>query len=108
MANLGRLHLRHLFLDIRVLAHRVARHISGHRARYGRDTEEWEGLDIATVLEEVGLQPMQVYITRRQSHIAQYVATRPLIEEAIGAVRRSGSSYKRKFWWERILEVYNS
>ena len=47
--------------------------------------------------------PFQVYIARRQSHIAQYVATYPLIEEAIGADRRSGSSFKRKFWWEQDI-----
>ena len=44
---------------------------------------------------------MPIYISRQQDHIAQYVATRPLIEEAMGADRRSGSSYKRKCWWQQ-------
>lgn len=57
--------------------------------------------DITTVLDNVGVQPMPIYISRQQDHIAQYVATRPLIEEAMGADRRSGSSYKRKFWWQQ-------
>jgi hypothetical protein len=83
--------------------HRMARQITGYRARYCRITQEWSAEDIGVVLASAGMFSIVEYISRRRNTIAEYIATRPIFQAASTASRRSGSSSMRKFWWDQSL-----
>ena len=47
-----------------------------------------------------GLEGVEVYITRRQNMVAQYIATRQILELGVEVKRRTGS-WVSKRWWEQ-------
>ena len=76
----------------------VARRLTGRTAQRHRDGS-WTYPDIRLTLEEAGLFPMHVYITRRQNTIAAYVATRPIGD--IARTEEPPSGAHRLRWWDQ-------
>ncbi len=56
------------------------------------------------VLEECGLRPMAEYVLRRRSSIAEYVATRPLLQ-ACNDGKPLRETPHRLWWWEQEFSV---
>ena len=51
-------------------------------------------------MAEVGLQEVETYFSRRQNTVAQFIATRPIIDLCLAAVRRLGSQVAKR-WLEQ-------
>jgi hypothetical protein len=64
--------------------HRMARQITGRRARFCRITQEWDG----KISASVGMSTIEEYISRWRKTIAEYIATRPIFQAASSASRR--------------------
>ena len=79
--------------------HRAARRITGNQARR-LPNGDWEYPPLAPALEAAGLWPMKEYVRRRQAHIAEYVATRPIFQLCSQAPALSGSSRALR-WWQQ-------
>ena len=56
---------------------------------------------IGAELLMVGLEEIKVYITSFQNTVAQYIATRPIMELCLATERKPVMSLYRK-WWEQI------
>ena len=56
------------------------------------------------VLEECGLKPIAEYINVRQQTIAEYLATRPILEDCVQGKRRQGV-IPRRWWWEQEMDL---
>jgi hypothetical protein len=79
---------------------RVARRIAGKQP-YLRAGEWIYPPILDKVLEEVGLNPVEDYILKRQNTVADYIATRPIFDLCLDAERQSGSQSSRR-WWEQV------
>jgi hypothetical protein len=80
--------------------HKCARRISGLMARQTATGLYY--LPLATAMAEAGLYPIQEYIRRRQSAIAQYIATRPVYARCQeGPPRLSGLASRLLRYWEQ-------
>jgi hypothetical protein len=75
-----------------------------NKPRKDAATNKWTYPKTEEVLEEVGLHSMEHYIRVCRDTIAQYIATRPILELCRGAERRRGSS-SRHFWWEQPISL---
>ena len=64
--------------------------------RYGTWMYPPIGSDLATV----GMDEIGVYISLRQKTVAQYIATRPIMDLCLAAERKPGLQLSRK-WWEQ-------
>ena len=64
----------------------------------------WEYPDGDAVLEEVGLRSIESYIEKRWNTIAEFVATRPILEFCRGAGRKRGSQ-PHCLWWEHPMDL---
>ena len=59
-------------------------------------------------MEEAGLIDIRTSIHRRQNMVAQYIATRPLLDLYVGARAREGAKVTLRWWeqagidWERL------
>ena len=51
-------------------------------------------------MEEAGLTDIRTSIPRRQKTVAQYIATRPLLDLCVGARAREGAKVTLR-WWEQ-------
>jgi hypothetical protein len=79
--------------------HKCAHRISGLMAR--QTAAGWYYPPLATAMAEAGLYPIQEYIRRRQSTIAQYIATRPIYARCQAGPRLSGSASRLLRYWEQ-------
>ena len=58
---------------------------------------------------EEGIERIRTYITRRKNRVAQYIATRPILELCEQSPQRPGARVSQR-WWEQDgldLEVEN-
>ena len=79
--------------------HEAARRLTGRQPRRGRDREcQYPSLEGA--MEEAGLTDIRTSIQRRQNTVAQYIATRPLLDLCEGARPREGARVTLR-WWEQ-------
>ena len=65
----------------------------------------WEGLAVDLpvpkgAMKEAGILQIWTSILRRQNMVAQFIATRPILDLYEGAVRRLGDRVTRR-WWEQ-------
>ena len=51
-------------------------------------------------MEEAGITDIHTSILRRQNTVAQYTATRPLLDLCVGARAREGAKVTLR-WWEQ-------
>ena len=77
---------------------RVARTLTGRQPRRGRDGQ-WFYPSLAGAMKEVMIVWIRTSILRRQNMVAQYIATRPILDLCKGAVRRPGARVPWR-WWE--------
>jgi hypothetical protein len=79
--------------------HAVARRISGKRATLDVRTGVWKWPPIEEALALAGILPIAEYIRVRQDTIAEYVATRPIMDMCNLALKRRGNPSSRTYWW---------
>ena len=71
--------------------HGAERHITGRQTRRGWDrTRFYSSLEGA--MKEVGFTDVRTSINRRQNTVAQYIATRPLLDLCEGTTQRGGAT----------------
>ena len=79
--------------------YRVARKITGRQPRRRKD-RSWIYLPLAGITKEAGMVGIRTSIIRRQNTVAQYIATRPILDLCKQATRRPGAWVSRR-WWEK-------
>ena len=79
--------------------HGAARRLTSIQPRRGRDGE-WQYPSLEGATEEAGLTDIRTSIQRRQNTVAQYIATRPLLDLCEGARPREGARVTLR-WWEQ-------
>ena len=56
-------------------------------------------------MAEAGFEEIRTYVTRRQNTIAQYIATRPILNLCKRSARRPGLWVSLKWWKKDGLEL---
>jgi len=79
--------------------HRIARRITNKMPRLHHGTWHYPPLEDAMV--EAGFYPITEYIHRRQNHIADYIATRPVFDLCTDTPDLANS--RRLRWWNQPL-----
>ena len=69
--------------------HGAARRLTGRQPRRGRDGK-WNYPSLEGAMKEAGLTEIHKSIQRRQTTVAQYIATRPLLDICVGTRQREG------------------
>ena len=54
---------------------------------------------------ESGFEGIRKYITRRQNTVAQYIATRPILDLCEKSARRPGERLSRRWWEQADLDL---
>ena len=78
---------------------RVARKITGRQPRQ-RNNRSWIYPPLAGVMKEAGMVGIRISILRRHNKVAQYIATRPILDLCEQANRRPSARVYRR-WWEQ-------
>ena len=78
---------------------RVARKLTVRQPLRGRDGV-WFYLSLAGAMKEAGIVRIRASILRRQNTVAQFIATRPILDLYEKAIRRPGAWVPRR-WWEQ-------
>ena len=55
-------------------------------------------------MEEAGLTDIRTSILRRQNTVAQYIATRPLLDLCVGARAREGAKMTLRWWEQAVID----
>ena len=76
--------------------HRVARRMTGQQPRKVQDGG-WVYSPLKDAMAESGSQEVETYVSRRQNTVAQYIATRPIMDLFLAAKRRPGP--RVAMWW---------
>ena len=79
--------------------HRVVRLITGRHTKRWVDGS-WGYPPVDTAMEEAWFEEMGAYVLKRQNTVAQYIATRPVLDLCKDTVQRSGLWVARR-WWEK-------
>ena len=80
------------------LQYRVARRIAGRQTKQQEDWG-WEYTPLEADMEEDRFEEMIDYVLNRKNNVAQYIATRPILDLCKKTVRRPGACVAR-IWWE--------
>ena len=78
---------------------RIARKLTGRHPCRGRDGR-WFYPSLAGAMKEAGIVRIWTSILQRQNTVAQFIATRTILDLCKGAVRRTGARVPRR-WWEQ-------
>ena len=78
---------------------RVSRTLTGRQPHRGRDGQ-WFYPSLAGAMKEAEIVRIWTSILRRQNTVAQFIATRPILDLCKGSVRRPGARVPRR-WWEQ-------
>ena len=65
-----------------------------------RERRVWHYPSLKGAMKEAGLTDIRTSILRRQNTVAQYIATRPLLDLCEGAIAREGAKVPQR-WWEQ-------
>ena len=77
--------------------HGAARRLTGRQTRRGRNgARHYPSLEGA--IREEGLTEIRKSIANRQNTVAQYIATRPLLDLCEGAIARDGARVPMRWW----------
>ncbi len=79
--------------------HAAVRQIAGKRATLDVRTGVWKWPPLDGAMALAGVKPIAEYIRVRQATIAQYVATRPIMDMCNLACSRRGDTSTRTYWW---------
>ena len=77
--------------------HGAAIRLTGRQPRRGRDGK-WHYPSLEGAMKEAGLTDIRTSIQRRQKTVAQYIATRPLLDLCVGARQREGVRVTLRWW----------
>ena len=78
---------------------REARKLTGRHPQRGRDGE-WYYPSLAGAMKEAGIVWIRTLILRRQNTVAQFIATRPILDLCEKSNIRPGAQVTRR-WWEQ-------
>ena len=56
-------------------------------------------------MAEAGLQEVETHVSNRHNTVAQYIATRPIIDLCLVAKRRPGPRVATRWWEKEILDL---
>ena len=56
-------------------------------------------------MAEADLQEVETYVSRRQSTVTQYIATRPIMDLCLAAKRRPGPRVATRWWEQEGLDL---
>ena len=76
---------------------RVAQKITGSQTRRGKDGT-WHYPSLVGAMKEAGIVWIWTSILRRQNTVAQFIATRPILDLCKKATRRPGARVARMWW----------
>ena len=79
--------------------HGAARRLTGRQARREKDGE-WYYSSLEGAMREAGLTDIRTSILNRHNTVAQYIATRPLLDLCEGARAREGAKVPLR-WWDQ-------
>ena len=79
--------------------HGAVRRLTGRQARRDKDGD-WYYPSLEGAMKEAGLTDIRTSILKRQSTVAQYIATRPLLDLCEGARAREGAKVPLR-WWDQ-------
>ena len=79
--------------------HGAARRITGRQPRRGWD-RKWFYPSLEGAMKEAGFTDVRTSINRRQKTVAQYIATRTLLQLCEGATQRGGARVAMS-WWDQ-------
>ena len=79
--------------------HRAARRLTGRMAR--RIQGVWVYPGLAKTMRKAGLFSIKEYIRRRQAHLEQHIALRPIHNLCTQAETRTGSASRVLRWWQQ-------
>jgi len=91
---------------LRGFHHRVARRITNKQPYLQNGDWIYPPLDEA--LDAANLEPIDEYIRRRQNHIAQYLATRPVLQLCTAAPIPRGSVSRLRWWTSQLPDPANN
>ena len=74
---------------------RVVSNITGRQPRRRKD-RNWIYLPMAGIMKETGMVGIRISILRRQNTVAQYIATRPILDLCKQTTRRPGARVSRR------------
>ena len=77
--------------------HGAARRLTGRQARRGKNGD-WYYPSLEGAIREAGLTDIRKSIANRQNTVAQYIATRPLLDLCEGARAREGARVPMRWW----------
>ena len=79
--------------------HGAARQITRRQPRRGWDGK-WYYPSLVGAMKEAGFKEIRKSITNRQNTVAQYIATRLLLDLCEGSKQREGSGVSMR-WWDK-------
>ena len=82
--------------------HGAARRITRTQPRRGWDGK-WSYSSLEGAMEEAGFKEIRTSITNRQNTVAQYIATRPLLDLCEEAKQIGGERVSRRWWYQKII-----
>ena len=83
--------------------HGAARRITGRQPQRGWDGK-WFYPSLEGAMKEAGFTDVGTSLNRRQNTVAQYIATRPLLELCEGATQRGGARVKMRWWDQQVID----
>ena len=83
--------------------HGAARRITWRQARRDKDGD-WHYPSLEGAMKEVGLTYIRTSILKRQNTVAQYIATRPLLDLCEGARAREGEKVPLRWWYQAGID----
>ena len=83
--------------------HGEARRITGRQPRSGWDGT-WFYPSLEGAMKEAGFTDVRTSINRRQNKVAQYIATRPLLELCEGKTQRGGVRVAMRWWDQKWID----
>ena len=86
---------------------RVARKITGRHPRQRKDGS-WIYLSLAGIMKETGMVGIRNSILQRQNTVAQFIATRPILDLCEQATRRPGVRMSWRWWKQTGIDLKGS
>ena len=65
----------------------------------------WVYPPLEDVMAEAGLQEVDAYVYRRQNTVAQFIATRPIMDLCLAVEHRTGSRVAKQWWEQDSLDL---
>ena len=74
--------------------------ITGRQSRRGWDGKRYYP-SMAWATKEAGIMEIRKSITNRQNTVAQYIATRPILDPCEWTTQRGGAMVSRRWWYQK-------